>query len=148
MNQVKLSFKAVSGDFDEFYQSVYEMADRLKLSGTERFRFVLCISEAFTNAFVHGNKQDPSKVINVNFRWDESTVQVDIEDEGAGKADQIDLEHATAVAADQTGGRGIGFLKEYADRIKVEPRDEGGLRMSIYWKLGDNIPISGNQASA
>ena len=134
--ELQYTFPSDQRQFGNLYQAIDNLGRQLEMSVEEQFRFAVCISEAYTNAFLHGNQQDPSKNILIKISWDEQTVRVDIEDEGRATVDQIDVDKASAYApAGNTGGRGIGIIKKYADRIKIEQRQEGGIRVSIFWTL-------------
>jgi serine/threonine-protein kinase RsbW len=122
--------------FGRCYAVASEVARRLGFEPEEEFRFAVCVSEAYTNAFVHGNKSDPSKSINVVFSWDEEIVRVDVEDQGETKAEAIRLDESRPdIGFEKNGGRGVGIMKLFADRIEVKERQEGGLRVSISFRL-------------
>lgn len=132
----QFSLRTERRHFASLYRIVNQICNELAMSADEQFRFGVCISEAFTNAFLHGNDQDSNKSIKVRFAWTSDQVRVDIEDEGNGSLSQADLTSATAaVPAESCDGRGIGIIKKYADRITIEPRQEGGLKVSIFWNL-------------
>jgi serine/threonine-protein kinase RsbW len=108
------------------------MNDRLGLTGQNQFRFAVCLSEAYTNAYLHGNRLDPTKLIVLRFFWDEETVRVEVDDEGEGDFSETSLEAARPdVFLEKSGGRGVGIIKKYADRIDIQKRPEGGLRFSM-----------------
>ena len=122
--------------FGRCYAVASEVARRLGFDPEEEFRFAVCVSEAYTNAFIHGNKSNPSKSINVVFAWDEETVRVDVEDQGEGKPEALHLDDSRPdIDCEKSGGRGVGIMKLFADRIEVEERQEGGLRVSISFRL-------------
>ncbi len=146
MKELLYTFPSDQRQFGNLYQAIDSLGRQLEMSVEEQFRFALCISEAYTNAFLHGNEQNPGKSILVKFSWDESTVRVDIEDEGSATVDQIDIDNASPYAPEEnSGGRGIGIIKKYADRIKIEQREAGGIRVSIFWAL---TRLSTNSAAA
>jgi serine/threonine-protein kinase RsbW len=146
--------------FGRCYAVASEVARRLGFDPEEEFRFAVCVSEAYTNAFIHGNKANPSKSINLVFSWDEEIVRVDVEDQGEAKPETINLDKSRPdIDWEKNGGRGVGIMKLFADRIIVEERKEGGLRVSISFRLRkrssqvgvllqkSNGGIHGNQSS-
>jgi anti-sigma regulatory factor (Ser/Thr protein kinase) len=136
IREIQYTFPSDQRQFGNLYRAIDSVGRQLEMSVEEQFRFAVCITEAYTNAFLHGNQQDPNKSILVRISWDEQTVRVDIEDEGRATVDQIDLDKASPCAPmGNTTGRGIGIMKKYADRIKIEQRQEGGIRVSIFWTL-------------
>jgi serine/threonine-protein kinase RsbW len=122
--------------FGRCYTAAGEIARRLGFDPEEEFRFAVCVSEAYTNAFIHGNKSNPSKSINVVFTWDEETVRVDVEDQGEVGPEALHLDNSRPdIDCEKSGGRGVGIMKLFADTIEVEERKEGGLRVSISFRL-------------
>jgi anti-sigma regulatory factor (Ser/Thr protein kinase) len=122
--------------FGRCYAAASEVARRLELNPEEEFRFAVSVSEAYTNAFIHGNKSNPSKWINVVFSWDQETVRVDVEDQGEGKPEALHLDDSRPdIDSEKSGGRGVGIMKLFADRMEVEERQEGGLRVSVSFRL-------------
>jgi len=122
--------------FQEFYQQLSHLIDALQLPEPEKFRLALCVSEAFTNAYLHGNKRDPSKMISLKIAPEADSVRIDVEDEGDGGIGLQDFEAASpSVGTEKTSGRGLGIMRRYADKIKVKRYKGGGLRVSIFWDL-------------
>ena len=118
------------------YAATAEIAERLGMNPEDKFRFAICVSEAYTNACIHGNKSNPTKSVNVIFTWDADSVRVDVEDQGEGSASALQIEESRPdIDAEKSSGRGVGIMKQFADRLEVEERQEGGLRVSITFRL-------------
>ena len=90
-------------------------------------RLMLSVSEAATNAIVHGNKLNPSKKVTIHAEANTQTlgltVTFTIKDEGDGfNPDNIpnplEEEHLLIPS-----GRGVFLIKEYADELEYQ--DEG-----------------------
>ena len=132
----RLTIYPENDHFGRCYSVASEIARRLGFDPEEEFRFAVCVSEAYTNAFIHGNKSNPSKSINVVFAWDEEIVRVDIEDQGEAKPEALHLDDSRPdIDCEKNGGRGVGIMKLFADTMEVEERQEGGLRVSISFRL-------------
>lgn len=132
----KLTIYPEKDHFGRCYAVASEIARRLGFDPEEAFRFVVCVSEAYTNAFIHGNKANPSKSINVVFAWDEETVRVDVEDQGEGTPEALHLDDSRPnIDCEKSSGRGVGIMKLFADKLEVRERQEGGLRVSISFRL-------------
>jgi serine/threonine-protein kinase RsbW len=122
--------------FGRCYAAASEMARRLRFDPEEEFRFAVCVSEAYTNAVIHGNKSNPTKSVDVTFTWDEETVRVDLEDEGEAKPEDLHLDDLRPdINCEKSYGRGVGIMKLFADRVEVGERQGGGLRVSISFRL-------------
>ena len=86
-------------------------------------RLMLSVSEAATNAIVHGNKLNPSKKVTIDAEANTQTLTFTIKDEGDGfNPDNIpnplEEEHLLIPS-----GRGVFLIKEYADELEYQ--DEG-----------------------
>jgi anti-sigma regulatory factor (Ser/Thr protein kinase) len=134
--QRSYTFPSDFSQFTNLYKAIAQIGKELGFSVEDQFRFALCISEAYTNAFLHGNAHNPEKSIHVRFSWDQKLLRTDIEDEGQPLLSAFDVEGASpAIEPDRDNGRGIGIIKNYADRVEIEQREEGGMRVSIFWQL-------------
>lgn len=83
---------------------------------TETFKLVL--SEAVTNAIVHGNKQDESKKVDVSVTVTDIAITGDVIDEGDGfdpdeKKNPLKEENLL-----DTSGRGVFLIREFADHVE------------------------------
>ena len=84
----------------------------------EIFRVRLAVEEALVNAIKHGNRQDPSKRIQVGFCLFTDLVRIEIVDEGRGfdpatLPDCTDSEHLDAPC-----GRGVMLMRSLMSRVQ------------------------------
>lgn len=86
-------------------------------------RLMLTVSEAATNAVVHGNQLDPAKKATIRAESDGETLIFTTTDEGEGfEPEEVPspLEEENLL---KPSGRGVFLMQEYADG--VEYQDEG-----------------------
>ena len=86
-------------------------------------RLMLSVSEAATNAVVHGNKLDLSKKVMIQAKANTTILTFTITDEGNGFdpediANPVDEENLL-----NTSGRGVFLMREYTDEIEFQ--DDG-----------------------
>ena len=86
-------------------------------------RLMLSVSEAATNAIVHGNKLDLSKKVMIQAKANTTILTFTITDEGNGFdpediANPVDEENLL-----NTSGRGVFLMREYTDEIEFQ--DDG-----------------------
>lgn len=80
---------------------------------TERELFFLAFTEAVNNAAEHGNRDNPTKKININGFFKENFSSVSVTDEGEGFLPVFpDLKRVKSGR-----GRGLGFIKANADAV-------------------------------
>lgn len=92
-------------------------------------RLMLAVSEAFTNALVHGNHRDPGKRILVGLEVNDSEVIADITDEGTGGVGAIARKNPPGPLAE--GGRGVDLIRHCASTVSFTERVGGGLTVTI-----------------
>jgi serine/threonine-protein kinase RsbW len=106
--------------FESTIASIAQVEDRinakliaLHFDEEEAFKFCLAVREAAVNAVVHGNQEDPSKKVLVDFNFDvlKQEAFVTITDEGPGFVlDEVpDPIHGDGLL--KTSGRGILLMK-------------------------------------
>jgi len=102
--------------------------------------FVLIVSEAFTNALVHGNHLNPDKEINMVINVNGNVLSADIEDHGQDGLKKIKNKLPPALLSE--GGRGIDIIKHYANLVEFVETESGGLLISIKIFYNDkNKPV-------
>lgn len=94
--------------------------------------FSLVLSEACTNAILHGNKLDESKTASVSIVNTSKEITITVEDQGPG----FDPENVPNPLAEENllkqGGRGVYLIKEYADVVTYN--DKGNKVTIIFHK--------------
>jgi serine/threonine-protein kinase RsbW len=122
------------------YPSTMEAADQVLddlLVVSERHGFAkhllhrvsVAVSEAFTNALIHGNRQQPDKSIFIRLTVNEDKVCADIIDQGKQGLELIRGKTPATVSAE--GGRGIDLIRHYADSATFATGDDGGLQVHL-----------------
>lgn len=101
------------------------ISDKSGLDESLTHRVMLALSEAVTNAIVHGNKENRNKKVSIKIKINTSKIVIDIQDEGEGFdpddiPDPVDEKNLLV-----TGGRGLFLMEEFAD--EVEYRNKGRL---------------------
>jgi serine/threonine-protein kinase RsbW len=99
----------------------------------------VAVRESVINAIKHGNREDRSKHVTVEFRLtpgpkpDEFVVQVFDEGEGfdpGAVANPLDPENVL-----KSSGRGIFFMRSFMDDVSIARRPEGGMVVRMSKKL-------------
>lgn len=98
----------------------------------DQARILLTLSEAATNAIVHGNKENPNKKVTITGSLSDQTLTISVEDEGNG-FDPSDLPNPLKEEnLLNEGGRGVYLIKEYADNIAFE---DNGTKLKMTFEL-------------
>ena len=127
------------------YPSVLESEDRMlddlaavlhshRVADHEAQAFMVVVSEAFTNALVHGNQQNANKIIRVDLRVNETTVAADITDQGSGGLERVKAHQPPGLMAEN--GRGLHLIRHYATECAFRESESGGLIVSVHLGRG------------
>lgn len=95
-----------------------EIDRQLNLNEDLKNRMMLALSEAVTNAIVHGNQENREKKVCIEVEVREKSVVMTVEDQGPGfdpeeVPDPIQPENLL-----QPGGRGLYLMEESADNME------------------------------
>ncbi|MCB2289381.1 ATP-binding protein [Clostridium sp. CS001] len=83
------------------------------------FDVKLMLTEALTNAFMHGNKCNVDKPIYLRYVYDGTYVSFEIEDSGTGLENIIIPEQISNESLLNDSGRGLFIIKSMADKIEL-----------------------------
>jgi serine/threonine-protein kinase RsbW len=82
------------------------------------FSIVMALEEALINAMKHGNQLDPSKKVHVSYRFDATSFEVNIRDEGPG-FDPEDVPDPTDFDnVERPCGRGMLMMRYYMSVVR------------------------------
>lgn len=96
------------------------IVDEYEISSSLYGNILISITEAVTNAILHGNAQDLSKDVRINYEVKNKILSFKISDEGYG----FDFDSIPDPTAPENilnlGGRGIFLMKQLSDGITFE----------------------------
>lgn len=89
----------------------------------------LAVSEAVTNAIVHGYRGDARRMVRMEATLDDGTLEIVVADEGRGIED-VELARQAAVTSDpERMGLGFSFMEAHMDEVHVESAVGRGTRV-------------------
>lgn len=83
------------------------------------FAVRLALEEAVANAFRHGNAEDPTKTVTVEYRVDEQTIWLSIEDQGSGFDPEAVPDPTEDANLEIPSGRGIMLMRAYMTEVEI-----------------------------
>ena len=96
-----------------------KIAKFMRFSEEEQDSLAISVTEIVGNAIVHGNKQDKSKKVIVDFKYKNDTITVSIQDQGKGfKESEIanPLEPENLL---KESGRGVFIVRALMDQVYI-----------------------------
>ena len=98
----------------------------------------MSVRESVTNAIQHGNKLDPSKVVEIRFEVSPESLDILVRDQGNGfKIDELpnplDPENLL-----KPSGRGIFYIRSFMDLVEFERLSQGGMEVHMVKRVSVN----------
>lgn len=95
------------------------------------------VSEAVTNAIVHGYSCDPDGIIAVNCEIEDGKLTIEVQDFGIGIADVQEAmrDFFTTKANDERSGLGFTIMKSFMDNLEVYSEPGEGTLVKMEKKL-------------
>ena len=90
-------------------------------SDASAFAIRLALEEALTNAFKHGNKDNPQKSVVLEWRVAPDHVDLMVQDEGEGFDPQAVPDPTQEENIDIPAGRGLILMRAYMSQIDFDP---------------------------
>ncbi len=127
-NLEKVYTKKITSDPDnlvEVEEFITEVANEFNLDEEIKNNLSLSLSEAASNAMVHGNKLDPKKYVDIKITVSDDKIKVVIKDEGNG-FDPTSVPDPTAPEnLLKDSGRGIHIMKTFLENMRYNFTDSG-----------------------
>ena len=133
--KIELSFPSKVEFLNLVHTVTDEMARMAGFEGDDSLNISLAVREAATNALIHGNGRDASKLVQVAFGVQKGSIAVEIYDEGTGfNPEEVDDPRDASNVA-RTSGRGIFLMRSFMDSVTFEKRNSDGM----YVRLTKNV---------
>lgn len=108
-------------DVEPLQVAVLDAAEAAGYDHTCRFAIRLALEEALSNAFHHGNNNDPAKVVTVHCRVDAGSIELVVEDEGEGFDPQAVPDPTADENLEIPAGRGLILMQAYMSEVTFDP---------------------------
>jgi anti-sigma regulatory factor (Ser/Thr protein kinase) len=131
------------GCFKWLYPVSEGILRELPFDDKERHLIMVSISEGFTNAFQHGNQEDPEARIKLNFCITEKSLKILIEDDGLLPIKK-NINHVYENAEQYSdSGRGLDLMRNIADEVSYDYDSKGINRLTLTYNFkADGSKIS------
>ena len=132
-------------DMLDFVQVVSDYVGRLTgLDDDQLYEVSVAVRESVVNAIKHGNKNDQSKRVVVDFSpvppmgADELVIR--IEDEGEGFVPEEVADPLAPENILKSSGRGIFLIRSFMDELRLQPAAEGGMEVVMVKRAAAATP--------
>ncbi len=123
-------------------RALLDLCAQAGFRGEDEYWLITALREALANAIRHGNRQDPSLKVRVEYRLEGGNVTIRVEDEGEG-FDPGDVPDPTSKEnLLRPSGRGIFYMRQFMDQVEFSQAPSGGtavlMARQIKPKTGDD----------
>ncbi|NGQ94646.1 anti-sigma F factor [Brevibacillus sp. SYP-B805] len=120
-NVMQVEFAALSQNESFARVAVASFVSQLDLTMEELEEIKTVVSEAVTNAIIHGYEEDPAGMVRIRVKLEEDTIELVIEDEGKGieDVDQAMQPLFTTKPELERSGMGFTIMENFMDTIEV-----------------------------
>lgn len=129
MATYELTYPSESASEDRMLDEVQALLAGHDVAGRCRQRFLLAVSEAFTNALVHGNRLEAGKSVKLRLDINPHRLSADIVDEGSEGLQRVRERRPASVLSES--GRGVNLMEHVTSGLRFATTEKGGLRVSL-----------------
>ncbi|GBG12091.1 anti-sigma F factor [Paenibacillus sp. MY03] len=136
-NQMKLTFSARSENEAFARVAVSAFVSQLDPTLEELNDLKTAVSEAVTNAIIHGYDNDSSREVTIEASIERDTVSIIVSDEGNGIED-VELARQplyTSKPELERSGMGFTIMENFMDHFEVASRVDGGTRVAMVKRI-------------
>lgn len=113
-----LKLTSKPGNVSEVEPFVEQLVNRYNLSPDKQCNILISLTEAVTNAIVHGNCKEENKTVRVKSRKDRDCIAVRVTDEGTGFDFESIPDPTSPENICKCGGRGVFLMRQLSDKIR------------------------------
>jgi anti-sigma regulatory factor (Ser/Thr protein kinase) len=126
--------------------------DAQNLDRMDRHRLKVIVSELFVNAYLHGNRADPEKYIDVVLEVSGDEFVAIVKDSGNGLSkEKVKALSHTVVDPKSEHGRGLGIMHRLGDRVDSFRDSDGRFCVRVAKKIREinnkNSLVGSNESS-
>ncbi|MBO8170624.1 MAG: anti-sigma F factor [Bacillaceae bacterium] len=137
---MELSFSARSENEAFARVAVASFISHLDLTVEEMEEIKTVVSEAVTNAIIHGYEQDPEQMVYVSTRIEGEQIEIVVEDKGVGieNLDEARQPLFTTKPELERSGMGFTIMENFMDSVEVTTGTGQGTRIRMIKKVSPN----------
>ena len=140
-NQLILTFSSISENVGITRLLIASVGAQLDLPLNDIEELKVAVSEAVSNAIIHGYKNNPNHIVYLNLDITGDTLKIVVKDEGCGISN-VEQAMQPAFSTDpERMGLGFVFMQSFMDELQVESAREEGTTVTMM-KHFKQTPIS------
>ncbi|KAB2338383.1 anti-sigma F factor [Cytobacillus depressus] len=132
-NEMHIQFSALSQNESFARVTVAAFITQLDPTMNELTEIKTVVSEAVTNAIIHGYNQDPNGVVYISVKMEDGFVDMSIRDEGIGILDVEEARQPLFTTKPELERSGMGFtiMENFMDEIEIQSHPGKGTEIRL-----------------
>ena len=140
-NQISLTFSSIAENVSIARLLIASVGGQLDLPLNDIEELKVAVSEAVSNAIIHGYQSIPNNIVHLNLDITNNTLSIVVKDEGCGISN-IEQAMQPAYSTDpERMGLGFVFMQSFMDELQVDSSLEVGTTVTMK-KHFKQTPIS------
>ncbi|MBM7854694.1 stage II sporulation protein AB (anti-sigma F factor) [Desulfohalotomaculum tongense] len=135
INQFKLQFKSIAENVAFARVTVAAFASQLDYTLNDLEEIKVALSEAITNAIVHGYENDHQQIIELTVSLTDAGMEIRVEDKGKGIEDIARAMEPTYSTDPERMGLGFVFMQSFMDEFQVDSAPGKGTTVVMFKKV-------------
>ena len=132
MKSIKISIPSLIENIQIIESFIDNAKEEFEINDDMYGNIMISVTECISNAIVHGNQSDSSKLVHLELQMEPGLLRCSIEDEGNGFDFNQLPDPTNPENLEKTGGRGIFLMKHLSDEVKFE---DGGRKTVLSFYL-------------
>lgn len=143
MNQMEVSFSAILDNENFARTTVAAFLTPLNPTIDEVIEWKTIVSEAVSNAIIHGYNQNPECFVVMKMKIEGRVVQLTIQDYGKGieNLEEVKAPFYTTAKDLEHAGMGLTIIETLADRLEIESVIDIGTKLMITKSLKNHDTV-------
>lgn len=130
-NRVILSFMSLGENVSLARMMVAALAAQADLTIADLDEIKVAVSEAVSNAIIHGYQNDPSRIVEVAAELSPNELHIEVKDDGIG-IENIELAMQPNYSeSEERMGLGFSFMQSFMDSVEVISAPGKGTRVIL-----------------
>jgi stage II sporulation protein AB (anti-sigma F factor) len=139
-NHLELTFSSLAENVGIARMLIASIGAQLDLSLNDIEELKVAVSEAVSNAIIHGYQKNPDELVYLEIDLDTEALKIVIRDEGCGIAD-VEQAMQPAYSTDpERMGLGFVFMQSFMDDLQVVSTVNKGTIVTMVKQLDKNNP--------
>ncbi len=134
-NHLGLTFSSLAENVGIARMLIASIGAQLDLSLNDIEELKVAVSEAVSNAIIHGYRNNPNELVYLDIDLDSEALRIEVRDEGCGISD-IEQAMQPAYSTDpERMGLGFVFMQSFMDDLQVESTVDKGTIVTMIKQL-------------